>query len=166
MLKKPITYTDFNGDTVTETFYFNLTQTEVLDMEWSIEGGLSESFKKIVDSADQGALFKEFKKFILAAYGQKSDDGKRFVKNDDIRNEFAQTAAFDTLIMEFVTNSDKAEEFISAVVPKQVADKMSKATDVISTATAKAAMSPQDPAFAAMQAAAGLTGPTLPPPSA
>lgn len=126
MLKRDITYEDFNGQSVTETFYFNLTQTEILEMEVGYEGGLEAAMKRIVEANDSKQIIAEFKKIILFAYGQKSEDGKRFIKNDELREAFSQTAAYDTLFIELATNDEKASEFMLGILPKQVAGEVAK----------------------------------------
>lgn len=117
MLKRDITYTDFNGNEVTDTHYFNLSKTELVELEVSYEGGLSAAIQRIIDSKDIKALIKEFQKIILTSYGVRSEDGKRFIKNDQLREEFTQTAAYDALFMELATDENAAANFIKGVVP-------------------------------------------------
>lgn len=118
MLKRDITYKDFNDVEVTEPYYFNLTKSEIIELDSSYKGGMASIFGRIVETNDKEIQVREFKKFILAAYGQKSDDGKRFVKNDQLRDEFTQTAAYDALFMELATNDKAAADFILGVLPK------------------------------------------------
>lgn len=117
MLKKTITYTDYNQAERTEDFYFNLTKAEVMEMEMSISGGLTEMIKKIVAAKDAPAIIKIFKDLILKAYGEKSPDGKRFIKSEEIATAFAQTEAYSQLFMELATDSDKAAEFVNGIIP-------------------------------------------------
>lgn len=117
MLKKTITYTDYNGTERTEDFYFNLSKAEVMEMEMGIEGGMTEMINKIVAAKDAPAIIAIFKKLILKAYGEKSADGKRFIKSDEISTAFAQTEAYSDLYMELATNADKAAEFVNGIVP-------------------------------------------------
>lgn len=117
MLKKTITYTDFNDVERTEDFYFNLTAAEVTEMEMSTVGGLAEMIQRIVAAKDVPEIVKIFKDIILRAYGVKSADGKRFIKSDDISAEFAQTNAYSQLFMELATDPDKAGEFVNAITP-------------------------------------------------
>lgn len=125
MLKKTITYKDYNGVERTENHYFNLTKAEVMEMEMSTTGGLAEKIQKIVDAKDTPSIIKVFKELILKAYGVKSDDGKRFIKSEQISTEFAQTEAYSILFMELATNADEAAKFVNGIVPadlnKQVA---------------------------------------------
>jgi hypothetical protein len=120
MLKRDITYEDFNGETVTETFYFNLTKTEIIELEVSYKKGLEETIKAIIKAQDNKSLIAEFKQIVLLAYGVKSEDGRRFIKNDQLREEFAQSAAYDALFMEMATNEDAAANFIMGVIPRDL----------------------------------------------
>ena len=90
MLKKTITYTDYNGVERKEDFYFNLTKAEIMEMEMSISGGLTEMINRIVAAQDAPAIIKIFKELVLKAYGVKSPDGKRFIKSDELATEFAR----------------------------------------------------------------------------
>jgi hypothetical protein len=117
VLKKTITYEDFNGDTVSEDFYFNLSKAELVELETSHKEGLAESIKKIIEDQDGAGIIREFKKIILKAYGKRSPDGRRFIKNQDIRDEFESTEAYSVLFMELVTDAEAAADFINAVVP-------------------------------------------------
>ena len=117
MLKKTITYTNYNGIEVTEDFYFNLTKAEIMEMEMSTSGGMAEMINKIVASQDAPAIIKIFKELILKAYGEKSADGKRFVKSEEISVAFSQTEAYSQLFMELATDADAAAKFVNGIVP-------------------------------------------------
>ena len=117
MLKKTITYIDYNGEERKEDFYFNLNKAEIMEMQMSTTGGLDEMIKRIVDAKDAPAIIKIFKDLILKAYGVKSADGKRFMKSDEISNEFAQTEAYSILFMELATDADAAAKFVNGIVP-------------------------------------------------
>lgn len=125
MLKKPIKYTDYNGVERSENFYFNLSKAELMEMEMGTTGGFTEMIKRIVAAQDQPTLMKIFKEFILKAYGEKSADGKRFMKKDEfgrpLSANFEQTEAYSVLYMELITNADAASEFINGVVPADIA---------------------------------------------
>lgn len=131
MLKKTITYTDFNGMERTEDFYFNLTKAEIMEMQMGTQGGLAEMIEKIVQTQDGPEIMRLFKDIILKAYGEKSLDGKRFIKNDQIREEFAQTEAYSNLFMELI-DAEAGAAFINAIVPadmaKAAAEEMAKRT--------------------------------------
>lgn len=119
MLKKTVTYTDFDGNVRTEDFFFNLTEQEIAEMELSTEGGLGNFINKAVAAKSQVELIELFKKLILAAYGVKSADGRRFVKNDAVREDFMSTQAFSDIYMDLVQDADKASEFFNGIVPKE-----------------------------------------------
>ena len=121
MIKKTITYTDYNGVERKEDFYFNLTKAEIMEMEMSTKGGLAEMIQRIVAAQDQPAIIKIFKDLITKAYGVKSPDGKRFIKNDEVLDDFIQTEAFSQLFMELATNADEAAAFVNGIVPADMA---------------------------------------------
>ena len=125
MLKKTITYSDYNGTERTEDFYFNLTKAELMEMELGTTGGLSEMIQNIVKAQDVPAIIKVFKDLVLKAYGEKSADGKRFVKVNDagvpLSIAFSQTEAYSQLFMELATDADAAAKFVNGIVPKDTA---------------------------------------------
>lgn len=120
MLKKTITYTDYNDVERTEDFYFNLTKAEIMEMELGTTGGFTEMVQKIIDTQDIPQIAKIFKDLVLKAYGEKSPDGRRFIKNDEIRDGFAQTEAYSDLFMELSTNPDAASAFINGIIPDNI----------------------------------------------
>lgn len=122
MLKKTITYTDYNGVERTEEFLFNLSEAELIEMELSRAGGLSAILKRIVDAQDTASIIKEFKDILFKSYGEKSDDGKRFVKSKALSEAFSQTEAYSKLFMELATNADAAAEFINGLMPNKRVD--------------------------------------------
>lgn len=124
MLKKTIKFNDYNGQPREEDFYFNLTKAELMEMELGTTGGLSEIIKKIMMTQDTPSIVKLFKEMILKAYGVKSDDGRRFIKNDEVRNDFAQTEAYSNLFMTLSTNDEEAIKFIKGIVPSDLADQI------------------------------------------
>lgn len=117
MYKKTFTYNDYNGVERTETHYFNLNKAEVLEMEMSTKGGLAEMIQRIIDAQDAPALIKIFKDLIRKSYGVKSDDGKRFIKNEEVWLEFEQTEAYSIFFIELANDADAASEFINGIVP-------------------------------------------------
>jgi hypothetical protein len=117
MLKKTITYTDYNGVERTEDFMFNLTKAEILEMQLTKDGGMDAALKKIVDAKDAPEIMKVFKELILKAYGVVSDDGRRFIKSKEISDSFSQTEAFSMLFMELATDTDAAAAFVNGIVP-------------------------------------------------
>jgi hypothetical protein len=121
VLKKTITYEDFNGQERTEDFYFNLSKTELVELEIG-SGGLAQKLKTIVETNDGAEILDEFKRIVLLAYGKKSEDGRRFIKTQELRDEFEQTNAYSELFMELATNAEEAAAFIRGIVPAGLAD--------------------------------------------
>ena len=126
MLRKEITYKDYNGTDRTETFYFNLNQAELMEMEMSTSGGYTEMVKSIVAAQDTPSIIKIFKDLILKAYGEKSPDGKRFMKSDELSTAFSQTEAYSELFMELATDAEKAAEFVNGIIPAEIAAEAAK----------------------------------------
>lgn len=129
MLKRGITYEDFNGETVTDIFYFNISKPELIEMEVEYAEGFGSWIKKIIDAKDHKTLLYQFKKLVLLAYGEKSEDGKRFIKNDQLREEFSQTAAYQSLFIELATNDNAASTFLIGALPKDMTGALEKSLE-------------------------------------
>ena len=117
MLKKTINYVDYNGVERKEDFYFNLTKAEVTEMELSVDGGLSRMIEQLVNAKDNKQIIALFKEIILKAYGEKSADGRRFIKSKEISEAFSQTEAYSELFVELALNEDEAAKFIKGILP-------------------------------------------------
>ena len=117
MLKKTITFTDYNGVERTEDFYFNLNKAELTEMQLSKEGGLGEWLNKIIRSENRVEIMRIFKNIILKSYGEKSPDGRRFIKSDELSTEFSQTEAYNQLFMELIQDDKTMSDFINAIIP-------------------------------------------------
>lgn len=126
MLKKSITYTDYNGTERTETHYFNLTKTEIMKMELSTKGGLTEMVQRIIAAQDTPALLEIFDGLIIKSYGIKDADGKGFVKDAAATKAFTESGAYDVLFMELVTDAKAAADFINGIVPADLAAEAAK----------------------------------------
>lgn len=129
MLKKNIKYTDYNGVEREETKYFNLSKAEIMEMELSTVGGFAEMVEKIVAAQDTPSIVRIFKDLILKAYGEKSPDGKRFMKVVNgvrLADEFAETEAYSALFMELATDAEAAAAFINGIVPDDVSAEAKK----------------------------------------
>lgn len=126
MIKKTITYVDYNGTERTEDFFFNLNKAELMEMELGTKGGLAEQLQRIIDAQDTPEIIKVFKTLLLKAYGQKSPDGKRFIKTPEITAEFEQTEAYSELFMELATDDKKAADFVNGIVPKDISEEINK----------------------------------------
>lgn len=120
MLKKTIKYTDYDGNEREEDFYFNLNKAEVTEMELSKQGGLSEYIKRIVAAQDAPSLIELFKELICKSYGEKSLDGKRFIKSKELTEEFTQTEAYAELFVELASNAEEATKFVNGIMPKNM----------------------------------------------
>lgn len=122
MLKKTIEYVDYNGETRKEEFYFNFSKAEVGDLQFSTPGGLQAHIERIMNTADVVEIHKLFKEIVLKSYGEKSPDGKYFLKYDDNGNslglKFSQSEAYSQLYMELIMDQDTISAFINAVVPE------------------------------------------------
>lgn len=126
MLKKRISYTDYNGTKREEDFYFNLTKAEIMEMEMSTTGGLTEMITRIIETQDAPSIIKVFKNIIMKAYGEKSPDGKRFVKSQELSEAFSQTEAYSELFMELASDSEAASKFVNGIIPADMAKEIEK----------------------------------------
>lgn len=120
MLKRTMTYTDYNGEDRTEDFYFNLSKAELMEMELGTEGGLYEQLQRIIAAKDQPTIVMMFKEIILKAYGKKSPDGRRFMKSPEISREFSETEAYVNLFSELAVSGTAAAEFINGIIPQNL----------------------------------------------
>ncbi|MDO4292064.1 MAG: hypothetical protein Q4C65_02425 [Eubacteriales bacterium] len=122
MLVKKIKYIDYNGNPREEDYYFNISKSELAEMELSIDGGYSVMMERIVAAQNLPELMKNFKQLILKSYGVKSPDGKRFIKSEELSTEFMQTEAYDKLFMELITDTKAAIDFANGIMPKEIAE--------------------------------------------
>ncbi len=136
MLKKRIAYTDYNGNKREEDFYFNLTKAEIMEMEMSTTGGMTEMIQRIVETQDAPSIIKVFKEIIMKSYGEKSPDGKRFVKSPELSEAFSQTEAYSELFMELASDSDAASKFVNGIIPADMAQAIEKQQQQASLPTA------------------------------
>lgn len=155
MLKRDVSYEDFNGNRQTETFYFNLTKTEMVD--WDLDG-LAASLQRMIEAKDTQALIQEIKKVVLNAYGERSDDGKRFIKSEELRTAFTQTAAYDALFIELATDDNKLTEFFKGIFPKEFAVQIEQAGKAV---LAQAPMAPMPQQMPSMMPPPPQPGPNL-----
>lgn len=118
MIKKTIKYMDYDGNERTEDFYFNLNKAEIAEMEHSESGGLDKMIERVIAEQDKKRIIEIFKDLLLRSYGKKSPDGRRFIKTQELRDEFVQTEAYSELFMELATDADAAAAFVNGVVPR------------------------------------------------
>ena len=121
MIKKTMTYTDYNGMERTEDFYFHLNKAEIMRMEMSTAGGLAERIQRIVAAQDLPAIIAVFEDLIQKSYGVKTPDGKGFTKKKEDLEAFIATEAYSDLFMELATNTEAASEFVNGIIPAGLA---------------------------------------------
>lgn len=126
MLTKTIKYTDYNGNERAEVFHFNISKAELIRMEASHSGGMSAMIERVVSKNDNNEIFNVFDEFVRKSYGEKSDDGKRFIKSPELTDSFIQSEAYSELISELLSNPDAATEFVIGIMPKELGDEMRK----------------------------------------
>jgi len=126
MIKKTVTYTDFDGNERTEDFYFHLTEQELTEWELSVDGGLSGVLTRIINSRDDKKLMEIFKDLLIRSYGVKTPDGRGFIKNEEVLNSFKYTQAFSDIYMELATNDVAASEFVNGIIPANLVKEANK----------------------------------------
>lgn len=134
MLKKTITYTDYNGVTRKEDFYFNLSQAEIAEMQLTTPGGMSEMLNRIVDAREDTELIKIFKDLIFRSYGEKSPDGKYFNKSEELSRAFSQTEAYSVLFMDLATDANKASDFVKGILPEDLQNRLNEQNSTLAVA--------------------------------
>lgn len=131
MYKKVMTFTDFDGNERTETFWFNLTEAEVVEMENGVSGGLTNMLERIVAAQDRTSIIETFKNLILKSYGVKTPDGRGFDKSPQVVKAFADTQAYSDLFMELSMDSKAASEFFNGVIPAKKEKSETASSDVV-----------------------------------
>lgn len=165
MLKKTISYTDFNEIEHTEDFYFNLSKAELVEMELTADGNsFAEQLKKVIESNNGKLVIQTFKDIIAKAYGVKSEDGKRFIKSAQLSAEFEQTEAYSVLFVELVTDAGASAAFVNSLVPKDLAQ-TAESVRAQSEASMQGRRAAQSPAVATIEVQPELptVAPTLEP---
>jgi hypothetical protein len=141
MYKKTITYKDYDGRERSEDHYFNLDEGEIMEMEMSVSGGYSNMIERVANEQSEPELFKIFKEFVLATYGEKTSDGKYFMKEDEngrpLVRKFLQSRAYSALMMEFMTKTNAFTEFVNKVIPAEMAEKYGNAAAAKSAPSAE-----------------------------
>ena len=126
MYNKTVTYKDYKGNPRTEDFYFNLNKAELVELELSTKGGLTVMMDRIIAAQDNATLFKIFKDLVSKSYGVLSDDGRKFVKNQEVLDDFMQTEAYSIIFSELATNAEAAAEFFNNVIPQNLAKELAE----------------------------------------
>ena len=124
MIKQDITYTNFEGEQETETLYFHLNKVELMEMQVSEKRGLAQSITDIQKAENNKEIFRLFKEIVLRAYGERSEDGKKFIKNERLREEFEGSLAYEELMVKLVTETDFAVKFVNGIMPAGMADQI------------------------------------------
>lgn len=124
MLTKTVKYTDYNGNERIEKLNFHLTKAEIAEMELSMPGGMSATIQRIIEAQDTKELIAIFKDLLLKSYGVKSPDGRRFIKNDELREEFSQTEAYSEMFMELATDAKAASDFVNGIIPADMQEQL------------------------------------------
>lgn len=136
MRVEPITYTDYNGNTRTERFYFNMSQGEIAKWELATPGGLEEKFTIISERQDPKEILGAFDDLLRMSYGKKSEDGRTMMKKDEYWYEFTATEAYSELILKFFQDPEYAVQFFTDVFPKVATSPAPSVTPMPTTATA------------------------------
>lgn len=126
MYKKLIVYKDYNGNERKEFFYFNLTKVELSKWEVETSGGMREILENIIKTQDRKGLVELFDDVIRRSYGEKSSDGKYFMKSEEILQRFISTEAYTTLFMELASDDTAASEFINGIMPPELLEEARK----------------------------------------
>lgn len=124
MIKQDITYTNFEGEQETETLYFHLNKVELMEMQVSEKRGLAQYITDIQKAENNKEIFRLFKEIVLRAYGERSEDGKKFIKNERLREEFEGCLAYEELMVKIVTETDFAVKFVNGIMPAGMADQI------------------------------------------
>lgn len=118
MLKKTVTYKNiFTDEDETKDLYFHLSKAELIEMELSVKGGLEDQLKEIISTEEISIIYPEFKKWVLLAYGERSSDGKTFIKSEEISQAFTQTEAYSEFLLWLMSDTSSLIEFINGIVP-------------------------------------------------
>jgi len=131
MLKKTFKFVDYNGNPRTEDHYFNLTQAEVTELELSVDGGLTAMINRVVQAQNGRQIIDTMKDIILKSYGVKSPDGRRFIKNQEVRDAFVQTEAYSQFFMDLATNAQAASDFVAGIIPAKTDEEPSAETPAL-----------------------------------
>lgn len=126
MLKKTVNYTNFDDVACSETLYFNLTEAELMEWQLSDNGGLAGYIQGIIDTNDQAKAGELFKKVLLKSYGEKSSDGKYFMKSEEISKRFECSPAYSVLYMELISDAKAASDFVNGLLPKSLVERVNQ----------------------------------------
>jgi hypothetical protein len=131
MLKKEVTYTDFDGNKVTEVLHFYLSEAQLMRLDAQYPDGLEAAIRSMVERDDRGSIFKLFEELIVLSYGTKSEDGKRFVRSEESKTEFLQSLAYDTLLVDIATSEATAIAFFQGVTARALGKHLKKEAEAV-----------------------------------
>ena len=120
MLKKTITYTDYNGNEQTEDFYFNLTRVELSRLDFTQKGGFKAYIERIIHAENNQKILEAFEEIVLLSYGQKSEDGRSFIKNAEATEAFKNSIPYEQLVFELLTHETAGEQFVAGIIPNDL----------------------------------------------
>lgn len=132
MLKKTLTYTNLDGKTITEDFYFNMTKAELIKLNLKEGEGFQDYLTKIVESGDGAAIIENFEKLVRLSYGVRTADGK-FKKDPDDFDAFMATEAYSDFFLELVTDAKASADFVNAVMPSELVEEAEAAKAQLGT---------------------------------
>jgi hypothetical protein len=124
MFERKFTYEGFDGKTYEDTWGFYLSKADILEIQLGTFVGLDQLMKRLIETQNGKEIMAVVKEIILKSVGHTSPDGRKFLRNEDLRDEFYQTDAYSQLFTELVTDPEKVLEFIFGAVPKDIGDKM------------------------------------------
>lgn len=128
MFKKTVTYPDFNGVERTEDYFFNITKTDLSEMQMSQPGGLKGFLERIIAAKNEAEIMAMFKELVVKSYGEKSPDGRYHIKSPAVQEMFTYSPAYDIIYMELATDEIAAAAFIKGIIPPDVAVELEKET--------------------------------------
>jgi len=124
MYKTTVEYEDFNGEKKKRTLYFNLSQSELTELKYESNGALEDKIVEIVATKNRSEMMLLFTKLLKMAYGEKSEDGEYFIKNEEVYNRFKYSNAYDAFLEKLVESDSELENFIKYVLPKKLSNKV------------------------------------------
>ena len=124
MYRTTVKFENYDGEEREMEILCSLTEAEVIELEVSWDGGLKGVLGKIIKEKDQKRMVEMMKMLITKSYGKKSIDGNRFIKNQEVLDEFMQTPAYSELFMILSTDADEASKFVNGIIPKKLNDRM------------------------------------------
>lgn len=152
MFSRTFEYTGYDGQPHKDTWWFNLSEAELYKLELSNLGGMNGMMNRLLRESKPGEIVEVFESLILSAVGERSVDGRKFIKNQEIRDDFYQSKAYSDLFVELVSSGEKLAEFLKGAIPAEVAAELAKAEEASKAEEGK-------PVLQALSANENLTDP-------